>query len=65
MGNLKKENVTKCFSLLKEFIDESGTTGDKKGIAVLALDQLRHITAGSNYNSSDLRSPCLSKPLMY
>ena len=48
MSELKKENLTKCFSLLREFIDEAQTVNNKKGIAVLALNQLQQITAGSD-----------------
>lgn len=45
MSRLKKDNMKKCFSLLREFIDEA-PQGGKKGSAVLALDQLQRITAG-------------------
>ncbi|MCK5058112.1 MAG: hypothetical protein KAT34_15780 [Candidatus Aminicenantes bacterium] len=59
MGNLKKENVTKCFSLLKEFIDGADPQNSNKGIAVLALDQLQKITAGTD---NDLFSACIDLP---
>lgn len=45
MSNLKTESLNKCFSLLREFIDESGDE-TRKGRAALALEQLRRITAG-------------------
>lgn len=47
MSNLKTESLNKCFSLLKEFIEESGNE-TKRGIAALALDQLRRVTAGKD-----------------
>ena len=46
MGRLKVENLKKCVSFLKEFIDESSEADNKKGIAKLALEQLEKITAG-------------------
>jgi hypothetical protein len=47
MSNLRTENKKKCFALLREFIDEArGVTG-KKGIAVLALNHLQTIMAGT------------------
>jgi hypothetical protein len=47
MGSLKAENLKKCVSLLREFIDESSEANNKKGIAKLALEQLQRITAGT------------------
>lgn len=69
MSNLKKENLTKCFSLLREFIEQADTQKSKKGIAVLVLNQLQKITAGSGgADDSDVPPPpepdssCISKP---
>ena len=45
---LKEQNVTKCVSLLKEFIEEAAVQGNKKGVAILALHHLQKITAGIN-----------------
>ena len=59
MGNLKKENVTKCFSMLKEFIDGVDPQDSNKGIAVLALNQLQRITAGED---NDPFSSCIDLP---
>ena len=47
MSHLKNENVNKCFSLLREYLDE-GPSNNKKGAAILALDQLQKITAGTD-----------------
>jgi len=47
MNGLKAENMGKCFSLLREFIDEAKALSNKKGIAVLALNHLQKITAGT------------------
>jgi hypothetical protein len=70
MSNLKAQNLKKCFSLLREFIDES-SLHNKKGIALLALNQLQKITAGtSSTGSSDSSNPtdgprslCQSRPM--
>jgi hypothetical protein len=47
MSHLKDENLKKCVSLLREFID-GVPSSSKKGIAMLALDQLQKITAGTD-----------------
>jgi hypothetical protein len=48
MSGLKAENVKKCFYLLREFIDESQEENNKKGVAMLALNQLQKIAAGTD-----------------
>lgn len=61
MSRLKNENLNKCVSLIREFIDEASTEGNKKEIAILALNQLQNITAGTDEQT--LLGPiCLSKP---
>lgn len=47
MINLKEAAVTKCFSLLREFINQTPGTENKKEIATLALNQLQRVTAGT------------------
>ncbi|MCK5057169.1 MAG: hypothetical protein KAT34_10975 [Candidatus Aminicenantes bacterium] len=64
MTSLRKENVRKCFSLLKEYLKEAPRS-EKKGGAILALDQLRKITAGVGTQDVSLTSDgpvCVSKP---
>ena len=56
MSRLKVENFNKCVSLLREFVDESSETNNKKNIAKLALKQLEKITAGNE--SRTLYSRC-------
>ncbi|MCK5055272.1 MAG: hypothetical protein KAT34_01345 [Candidatus Aminicenantes bacterium] len=65
MKSVQAENVTKYFSLLREFVDEPSAQGSKKSIAILALDHLQKITAGTD--SQDLSTGeqytyCLSRP---
>lgn len=70
MKTLTSDNVNKCVSLLKEFIDEAQGVGLNKGNARLALDQLQNITAGiKKAKSSDTIMPsvetdvyCFSRP---
>jgi hypothetical protein len=45
MSYLKNDNVNKCVSLLREYIETP--SNNKKQIAVLALDQLQKVSAGS------------------
>ncbi len=57
MSNLKAANLDKCFSLLREFIDEAQTLNNKKGAAVLALDHLQKITAGDGGGATTNSGP--------
>jgi hypothetical protein len=47
MSYLKKENLDKCFSLLREYLNEE-PSNHKQGVAILALNQLQKITAGTD-----------------
>jgi hypothetical protein len=66
MSRLKAENLKKCVSLLREFIDDASKEDNKKEIAILALNQLQRITAGSDPNGgggSTMGGPeCFSRP---
>ena len=53
MSRLKNENVNQCFSLLREYLDE-GPSNNKKGAAILALDHLQKITAGTDSKGASL-----------
>jgi hypothetical protein len=53
MSHLKNENLNKCFSLLREYL-EDGPSNNKKGAAILALDQLQKITAGTDAQGASL-----------
>jgi hypothetical protein len=52
MRRLKEQNVNKCFSLLREFINETSLSS-KKEMAVLALNQLQKISAGTGDGNGD------------
>jgi hypothetical protein len=67
MGRLKVENLNKCVSLLREFVEESSEANNKKGIAKLALEQLEKITAGGEsqvaFGGCDIAAkPVISAP---
>jgi hypothetical protein len=71
MSKLRTQNLEKCFSLLREYIDET-PLNNKKENAILALNQLQKITAGTNSTGSSdadgsnptdgLRSTCHGRP---
>ncbi len=63
MSHLKKEMANKCFSLLREYINETSLSS-KKETAVLALDQLQKITAGTDSQDStnNMTLQCLGRP---
>lgn len=62
MSRLKSENLHKCVSLLREFIDEAAETDNKKVIAKMALGQLQKITAGGISSPGILGPMCSSRP---
>jgi hypothetical protein len=64
MSHLKNENVNKCFSLLREYLDE-GPANNKKGAAILALDHLQKITAGTDSQGAPLDSNSPGTPVLF
>ena len=64
MSKLKKENLKKCVSLLREYVEESSAIANKKERAILALDQLQKITAGTDSNIAigDVYFFCMGRP---
>ena len=61
MGKLKTENSMKCLCILREFIDEACSTGNRKEIAGLALNQLEKITAGTG-TTTNSAPDCTYRP---
>jgi hypothetical protein len=59
MSRLKQDNVKKCVSLLREFIEGTQAANNRKATAVLALNQLQEITAGT---PPDPRLACNDTP---
>lgn len=64
MSKLKKEKVKKCVSILREFVEESSAVDNKKERAILALDQLQKISAGTDtaITIGDVSFFCLGRP---
>lgn len=52
MSSMKNENVTKCFSLLREFVENAESRNDNKEFAILAIEHLQRITAGEESNGA-------------
>lgn len=61
MSRLKDESLKRCFSLLREFIDDAQEVNNKKGVAILALNQLQRVAAGTT-SGPDLH--CIDTPLV-
>ena len=59
MRHLKNETVNTCFSLLREYIDET-SLNNKKETAILALNQLHAITAGTDFQTET----CHGRPMV-
>ncbi|MGD2090816.1 MAG: hypothetical protein PVH61_31880 [Candidatus Aminicenantes bacterium] len=66
MSKLKKENVKKCVSLLREFVEESSSHDSQKQRAILALNQLQKITAGTDTAVAivDASLICMARPMI-
>jgi hypothetical protein len=63
MSYLKRDNLKKCFSLLKEFVEESAVVDNKKGTAILALNQLQKVIAGGDVTADNTDPGCLGRPI--
>ncbi|MDQ1350199.1 MAG: hypothetical protein QG657_500 [Acidobacteriota bacterium] len=63
MSNLKRDNLKKCFSLLREFVEESAVVDNKKGIAILALSQLQKVIAGGDVTVENTDPGCAGRPI--
>jgi hypothetical protein len=56
--------VKKCVSLLREFVEESSAIDNKKERAILALDHLQKVTAGTDsaIARGDVSFSCVGRP---
>ncbi len=64
MSRLKTETVDKCISLLREYIEETSLE-NRKEIAILALNQLKTITAGDDPAAGYYVTSCNGNPRIY
>ena len=62
MTNLKNDNLEKCFSLLKGFIDGAPVKENKKKVAVLALDHMLRVKAGTEIDPGPGTHKCNGRP---
>jgi hypothetical protein len=63
MRHLKESNIAKCVSLIKGYIEESPLLAGK-GVAILALEQLKRIQAGDDIDPKPGDgNHCTAKPL--
>jgi hypothetical protein len=62
MSYLKRANLNKCISLLREFVEESPAQDNKKG-AILALNQLQKVIAGAEVPTADTLPGCSGRPI--
>jgi hypothetical protein len=63
MSRLKNENLNKCFSLLREYVEESTAEDNKKGTAILTLNQLQKIIAGTDGEGEVMILSCNGRPI--
>ena len=63
MNHLQNENISQCFSLLREYINKT-RMGKTTGAAILALEHLQKITAGQNqsYRTESFELACNGAP---
>lgn len=63
MKDLRQGSRNDCVTLLREFIEGSGKTGAKKRIAVMALEQLQRVKAGTDTGTDTGSDPtCNGRP---
>lgn len=63
MNHLKKQNLNKCFSLLREFVEAATAQDNKKGTAILALNQLKKVIAGADEETTVTIMGCNGIPI--
>ncbi len=62
MSKLKVENSKKCLSILRQFIEETPSLGKNKDMAILAINQLQKITAGTDIVLTGTDFTCTGRP---
>jgi len=60
MGRLKSESSKKCLSILREYIAGGSTAGQTKEMAIMAIEQLQNIVAGTETTNEELS--CTARP---
>jgi len=62
MSKLKVENSKKCLSILRQFVEETSSSGKSKDLAILALNHLQKITAGTDIVLAGIDFTCTGRP---
>jgi hypothetical protein len=64
MNPLRDESLKECVSLLREYVEESKAQDHKKGTAVLTINQLQKIIAGTDSETDVIVLSCNGKPIL-
>jgi hypothetical protein len=62
MSKLKVENSRKCLSILRQFIEETSSPGKSKEVAILAINHLQKVTAGTDIVLTGTDFTCTGRP---
>jgi hypothetical protein len=62
MSKLKVESSKKCLSILRQFVEDTSSSGNTKDMAILAIDHLQKITAGTDIILSGTDFTCSGRP---
>ena len=62
MSKLKVENSKKCLSILRQFVEETSSSGKSKDLAILAINHLQKITAGTDIVLAGIDFTCTGRP---
>jgi hypothetical protein len=64
MSHLKSDTLKRCFSLLREYVEESTAQDHKKGTAIMTLNQLQKIIAGTDGEADVTVRSCTGRPIL-
>jgi hypothetical protein len=62
MSKLKVANSKKCLSILRQFVEETSSPSKSKDLAILAIDHLQKITAGTDIVLAGIDFTCTGRP---
>lgn len=64
MNHLNDGTLKRCISLLREYVEESKVQDHKKGTAILTINQLQKIIAGTDGETDVIVLSCNGKPIL-
>jgi len=65
MSKSKVENSKQCLSILRQFVEEASSSGKSKDLAILVINHLQKITAGTDIVPTGIDFTCTEKPRAY